>query len=220
MKADLDTITYKLGLSLCFILVAFISYYLDRNSQSSPPDNFANFLARADPEILRREDKFLSLNSTVRTPGHEQERSLARNVAQEQLRKDVTGGTSPGNGSSSTISDYDRGFHDGMATSFKLKVHDISKAPVTGTRNPTEKERVKEKLEELDKQEKTRQRIFQANMIEMKKWREEQLRAIWEQKQAKERSFMGWLRKDPVSSDSVRVFEPVKRGGLVAGKET
>jgi hypothetical protein len=31
---------------------------------------------------------------------------------------------------------------------------------------------------------------------------------------------MGWLRKDPVSSGSVRVFEPIKRGGLVAGKET
>jgi hypothetical protein len=98
-------------------------------------------------------------------------------------------------------SDYDRGFKDGMATSFKLKVHDeINTARIETKSLRSEDKRVQLKLAEMDKQEATRQKVFDANMNEIKKWREEHLRAIWEQKRAREKSIMSWFRRDSPSN--------------------
>ncbi|EPE32516.1 hypothetical protein GLAREA_07650 [Glarea lozoyensis ATCC 20868] len=99
-----------------------------------------------------------------------------------------------------TTSDYDRGFKDGLATSFKLKVHEEMKMARTGAKTlASEDKRVQLKLAEMDKQEAIRQSVFDANMKEIKNWREERLLAIWEQKRAREKSIMTWFRKGSAS---------------------
>jgi hypothetical protein len=126
MKADLDTTTYKLSLAIFIILVAFISYSLGRNSQSLPPEDFADYLARIDLELFRRESQFASLNSIAHT-AHEQQDSSLRSLAQEQLENKSNERVISGNKGRSMTSGYDKGFQDGLAISLRTKLHDLQK---------------------------------------------------------------------------------------------
>jgi hypothetical protein len=176
MKADIEASTYSLGLAICFILVAFISYSLGSNNKSlalSPPQYSTRVQAQTHPE------------------------NEALSSSKEQI-SDLN---------------YERGFKDGIATFFKLDVHDMTKEARQGAKGLVEEEqRLKMRLEEMEKKEDARQKMFEANMRDMKKWREEQLRSIWDQKQAGERNIMSWFRKDLVP-DRVRGTEVIEWRG-------
>ena len=111
----------------------------------------------------------------------------------------------------SSKADYDRGFQDGMATSFRLKVHDELKLARSNSKSMMSQDKyVQARLAEMDKHEKERQRVFKENLHEMKRRREEDMRAIWDEKQVKEKGILKWFR---------RVVPNVNPGTKVAEKE-
>lgn len=119
-----------------------------------------------------------------------------------------------------TWSDYDRGFKDGSKTFLTLKVHDMNKAARSEARDILDEEKqLKKKLKELEEGEKTRQRLFDEKMTEMKNWREEQLRSIWSEKQAKEKGFISWFRGSGVPRKSKVIVPKSPVGQNAEGDE-